>query len=175
MQWRAPVRIGLAAAVVLTVGCSNGAPQSASGAGSAPPAPPSPPAASAPTATPTATPTMVATTGSATAPGWVGQWTSDSCGDRGYRRRLHLTDDGKVNGRDWVSPCPPKVACAWSGIVDWSGTYVMRNNRISLSVTPSSALKGKVLMPDTLLWNVERHSVTEAGEGAGCVYRPPER
>lgn len=52
-----------------------------------------------------------------------GAWASPSCGERTWTRALRLEPDGTWVGRDLVSPCPPDVACVWSGIVERKGTW----------------------------------------------------
>ncbi len=51
-------------------------------------------------------------------------WSSASCGERGYERRITLREDGTYKGVDLVSPCPPNARCVWSGVIHYSGTWV---------------------------------------------------
>lgn len=63
----------------------------------------------------------------------VGRWTSPKCGARGYVRNLELLDGGRFNAEDRVSPCPPKVSCVWSGIVNRKGIWSLESNKVTLA------------------------------------------
>jgi hypothetical protein len=62
-----------------------------------------------------------------------GRWTSPKCGERAYVRNLELTDGGRFKAEDRVSPCPPNVACVWSGIVNREGMWSQEGNRVILA------------------------------------------
>jgi hypothetical protein len=114
--------------------------------------------------TPTPPPTTAPTTGGAA--NWVGSWESKSCGERKYIRQITLKDDGSVVGKDLVSPCPPKVACVWSGIVDWTGKYAAEGKTLRISETKPSGGGGKIKLPTELRWDAPAGAPAEGD----CVY-----
>jgi hypothetical protein len=81
---------------------------------SAPPAPP-PPVSPPPTPPPAAEPVDAATV--------AGTWLGPACGERKWVRTLVFDAAGTYTGRDPISPCPPDMACVWSGILDYAGTW----------------------------------------------------
>ena len=66
---------------------------------------------------------------------FVATWTSPECGERTYERRITLNPDFTFVGEDLVSPCPPDVACIWSGIVTWSGSWAVEGPALQLTET----------------------------------------
>lgn len=88
---------------------------------------------------------------------WVGTWSSPSCGDRTYERRIELTADLHANVEERVSPCPEGARCMWSGIVVFEGTYVATSDHVALTLgaplgaTPSGP--DLVDVPTHLTWN----------------------
>jgi len=134
------------------------------------------PTTDAPHATATAAPaTATAAPATATAPGpsttaarWVGSWESPNCGERKYVRWLTLKSDGKVIGQDRVSPCPPKVACVWSGIVAWKGEYVVAGDNLRLTVSSDAGGAAKTItLPTELRWDATSSAPAEGD----CTYR----
>ena len=93
--------------------------------GSTPPTPPEPAAPSPPVAPPPPEPTADGTR-------FVATWTSPSCGERTYERRITLNPDFSFVGEDRVSPCPPDTTCVWSGIVNWTGTWSIDGPKLAL-------------------------------------------
>src|SRR5688572_27968113 len=71
--------------------------------------------------------------GTAPAPDLVGAWSSASCAERGYERRIELRPDGTFSAEDLVSPCPPGARCMWSGIVSCRGRW--KNERVAIALT----------------------------------------
>ncbi|WP_433935671.1 hypothetical protein AB3662_13110 [Sorangium cellulosum] len=154
-----------------------------------PPAPPAepaePPTASAPTtqAPTTAAPTTAAPTASGPttpaqattpAPGGdalLGTWKSAACAPRKYERVLSFAKDGSFTAEDRVSPCPPRVACVWSGIVHRKGAFKRSGDTVSLSVAEASQGPGVQPFPTTLTVDAAG-GLAEAGEnGKPCPYQ----
>ena len=89
---------------------------------------------SLPMAPTTATaPEPVKTAGILSALAIPGSWTSPKCGARGYVRNLELGLDHRFKAEDRVSPCPPNVACVWSGIVNREGTWTHDAGKVTLA------------------------------------------
>jgi hypothetical protein len=98
----------------------------------------------------------------------MGSWQSGSCGARKYVRWITLEAGGKASGQENVSPCPPKVACVWSGIIPWKGEWKKTDQGVELTVT--SALTNDKMMqplPERLTWDAEASRLVEAGT---CPY-----
>jgi hypothetical protein len=76
-----------------------------------------------------------------------------------------------VTGIDAVSPCPPKVVCAWSGIVHWEGSWKLEDGRASLVLAKPKS--GPPLnLPAQLEWD---GAPVEVQGGARCLYtRAPQ-
>lgn len=153
-----------------------------------PPPPASPaepteaPAAQAPTtqAPTTQEPTTQAptTTAPTAAPGpggddaLLGTWRSAACGPRKYERVLSFAKGGSFTAEDRVSPCPPKVACIWSGIIHRKGAFKRSGNTLSLSVAEASQGPGAQAFPTTLSVDAATDAPVEAGEGGKpCPYQ----
>lgn len=87
---------------------------------------------------------------------WIGTWTSPSCGERTYERRIELTADLRANVEERISPCPEGARCIWSGIVVFEGTYVATGNTVALSLgEPLGKPQGGpdlIDVPDSLTW-----------------------
>jgi len=62
----------------------------------------------------------------------IGRWVAPPCGPRLFERRLSVRPDGTYTGQDRVSPCPPGDVCAWSGIVNFEGTWTPVPNGATL-------------------------------------------
>jgi len=100
----------------------------------------------------------------------VGSWLSPSCGERTYGRQLHLAADGTFQAQDLVSPCPPKVACVWSGIIHRQGTYTLADGKIVLTEKGEAGPQGKPL-PATLGVDSSTHAPFETDSaGKVCPY-----
>ncbi|MFT3773176.1 MAG: hypothetical protein QM820_47965 [Minicystis sp.] len=131
---------------------------------------PSPEGGSAPNPGPAApigpTTSQTATT---SAPGVAGKWSSASCGARAYERRLVLDSDGSFTAEDRVSPCPPNVACVWSGIVIRRGKYAMADGAIQLAVDGPNAGPGQPL-PPTLAMDASGAPAEVLDGGTRCPY-----
>ncbi|SDJ54429.1 hypothetical protein [Streptomyces indicus] len=64
----------------------------------------------------------------------VGTWISPRGGaDRAYERRITFERDGRFAMQERVAPCPPRVQCVWSGIVDIDGTYRIERGEVVLT------------------------------------------
>lgn len=120
--------------------------------------PPQVPATSAPTTEPSAPPS------DASAP--VGTWVSASCGQRTYPREITLAKDGSFTAADLVSPCPPDKKCVWSGIVDRSGTWAMKESTVILTVEKGADSKAGQAFPAQIPFT--NGVLTEDG---GCAYQ----
>lgn len=137
---------------VLSWGCTTTAP----GAGSQP----MPGTGAAPTLSPSAKPP-------APADKLEGTWRSDACGARKYRRVLKLEAGGAFEATDLVSPCPPQVACVWSGIVDRKGKWKLEGAAVRLTVEGEDPKAGSPLATP-LGW---AGGLLTEGDGA-CPYTP---
>lgn len=105
----------------------------------------------------------------ADASGWVGAWRSNPCGQRPYTRDLELKPKGVAVAHDRVSPCPPDVACVWSGIISYEGTWELKQERVRLKLERKTYPNMKAApLPTELSW-----SGGPVGEEAGvrCTYR----
>lgn len=120
---------------------------------------PQPAATSEPSAAPTATPTNDATA-------LVGHWESASCGERTYEREISLAQDGSFTAADLVSPCPPDKKCVWSGIVQRSGKWEMKESTLILTVEKGA--DGKAGQPFPAQIPFTNGVLTEDG---GCIYQ----
>lgn len=96
-----------------------------------------------------------------------GNWSSRSCGERKYERRITFAADGTFKSDDRVSPCPKGAACVWSGIVTRQGKYKLRGRKVRLTVEGNQDAKGTPL-PEELSF---RSGVLS--EGKGCDYSRP--
>jgi len=104
-----------------------------------------------------------------TTAGWLGSWRGGACGKRTYARDIELRAGGAVTVHDRVSPCPPKVACVWSGIVSFEGTWTLTGRRVTLELRRTTYPKMKTApLPDTLVWS-GKLVATESGNW--CSYR----
>jgi hypothetical protein len=175
--------ISLAAALAAAaVACDPGIPPGPT----APAGPTSSPSNPATTATPTTSPTDPAATPTATTAEptptassspelrWAGTWSSPSCADRTYERRITLKEDKTFRAEDRVSPCPPGVQCIWSGIVGWQGTYTLDEKGAVLTKTaggqggPGGAVK--IVSPLRLELDKATSSPAEVHAAGRCVY-----
>lgn len=77
-----------------------------------------------------------------------GRWISPSCGARAYERWITF-DFPAFEAHDRVSPCPPKVACVWSGIVSRKGTADIAGDTIRLTFEDPATGPG-VALPTSL-------------------------
>ncbi|WP_437970309.1 hypothetical protein WMF04_13870 [Sorangium sp. So ce260] len=154
-----------------------------------PPPPSSPAQPSEPPATATPVPTTQAptaqepttqatTTAPTAAPGpggddaLLGTWRSAACGPRKYERVLSFAKGGGFTAEDRVSPCPPKAACIWSGIIQRKGAFKRSGDTLSLSVADASTGPGGQPFPTTLTVDAATGAPAEAGEGGKtCVYK----
>ncbi|HLM72688.1 MAG TPA: hypothetical protein VK459_08350, partial [Polyangiaceae bacterium] len=101
-----------------------------------------------------------------------GTWSSPSCGDRAYERRLTLKDDKTFRAEERVSPCPPKVQCVWSGILFWQGTFASDEKGIVLTKTggADSGRGAKIESPLKLEVDKASGALVETRGGAKCPY-----
>jgi hypothetical protein len=135
--------------------------------------------------TPVPQPTMAATASadadasaapsSSSAPGgtarWIGDWVGEPCGARKYVRWIHVAAGGVVAGQERVSPCPKGVACVWSGIVEWNGSYTLEGEELVLTVTPPKAGgAAQASLPQRLTWDADTSSPREQLDGETCLY-----
>jgi hypothetical protein len=114
------------------------------------------------TAEPEAAPTAPANDTSAPA----GDWVSASCGQRTYAREISLGKDGSFSARDLVSPCPPDKQCVWSGIVDRSGKWAMKESTVILTVEKGADGKAGQPFPSQIPFT--NGALVEDG---GCTYQ----
>ena len=174
-------RTFLLGAALLLAGCPKSTTAGPTGSGPVPPPTATPPptvavataTATATAPTTTATTTATATVDPSTAP-WLGEWRSNSCGKRRYTRLLTLTADGQFSAQDRVSPCPPKVACVWSGIIDYSGSWRLEGNTMTLTHDPAKSSGPKTIpLLTTLTWSAGDKAPSEASDAGRCLYARP--
>ena len=131
--------------------------------------------APATTAPATATTTDQPTGATKPEPSVVGTWASPSCGERTYPRHIVFAPDGTFQSEDLVSPCPPKVACVWSGIVHRKGTYTVSGGKIALTPSGNPGPQGRPL-PDTLGIDPATGAPFEPADGSpACTYTRLEK
>lgn len=97
-------------------------------------------------------------------------WSSPSCGERTYERRLWLNPSFTYNTEERVSPCPPDVTCIWSGVVYTQGTWAEAEGLITFTETqgdPKAAPR-----PAALRWTEDRSGLLEMQGDTGCLYTP---
>jgi hypothetical protein len=124
------------------------------------------------TTTAPATTTTAPATTTAGSPGssLVGTWASPSCGERTYVRQIDFADGGTFSAADLVSPCPPKVVCVWSGIVNRKGTYAVAAGKIALTVDGSAGPQGKPLPASLGLDPATGAPFETDSSGKTCLY-----
>lgn len=115
----------------------------------------------------------VAAPPSAQSPTALGRFLSTSCGSRNYAREIELRQDGTFTAKDLMSPCPLGASCVWSGIMERSGTFVVRDATLTLTVTKGGELGGAQPLPLTL--TLERGNLVEAIANSTCAYAPPTK
>lgn len=101
--------------------------------------------------------------------GVAGRWSSPSCGERKYERRLVLAEDGSFTAEDRVAPCPPNVYCVWSGIVVRHGKYTAGEGAIQLASEGPSRGPGQPL-PGSLEIDATGAPVEVLADGTRCPY-----
>ncbi|HTN91002.1 MAG TPA: hypothetical protein VL242_45330 [Sorangium sp.] len=141
--------------------------------------PSGPPETQAPTASaPTQAPTGSASTTPAptTTPGpgeeaLLGTWRSAACAPRKYERVLSFAKGGSFAAEDRVSPCPPRVACIWSGIIHRKGGFKRSGDAVSLSVAEASQGPGGQPFPTTLTLDASGAPAETGADGKPCPYQ----
>jgi hypothetical protein len=102
----------------------------------------------------------------------IGTWSSPSCGDRRYERAIQFDISDNFHAQDLVSPCPPDVACIWSGIVYTEGRYLVAGEKVRLvidSTNPGSIAKA---FPEELLIDSKNNMLLEVSpQGERCPYQ----
>lgn len=123
------------------------------------------------TSTPTSTPTAPASTPAVEGDPWVGAWQSGPCGARKYPRWITIDAGGVLRGQERISPCPPNVACVWSGIIPWQGAWKKADGGIAITVT-SELTNDKMMkpLPERLTWDAAASVLVEAGSDPPCRY-----
>jgi len=103
----------------------------------------------------------------------VGAWSSPSCGERRYERRIQFTERGSFMAEDRVSPCPPNVVCIWSGIVFTTGTYTVEAGNLYLHPTQAGHGAGAHALPEMMFVDPATGAPMEVmSDGSRCVYVP---
>lgn len=97
----------------------------------------------------------------------VGAWSSPSCGERTHERFIHFTGEGRFSGEERIAPCPPDVACMWSGIHTFTGDWSVAEDTLTLALSSTDA-EGSVAdsWPRTLTYSGGRLLEGE------CLYGP---
>ena len=159
--------IGRALSLLLLVGCAGSAGQTSTDAAGTSGVDATSPPASDPSEPEVATPPDEPASG----PDLSGAWRGEACGDRTYPRELVFTKDQRFESNDLVSPCPPGVACVWSGIVTRSGAWSVEQTTILLKAdlpkdAPSGPASAVAPLPEQL---TRAHDILKDTEG--CAYR----
>lgn len=103
---------------------------------------------------------------------WVGEWSSPSCGNREFERRIKLREDGEFRGEDRVAPCPMGAQCMWSGLVLWSGTWEANSQRALLHEIDPPPGPIDAPRPRALHWIENADAPAElTPEGGRCLYK----
>lgn len=84
----------------------------------------------APPVAPASSPSVDTLLGKAPGVVFTGDWTSKTCPGRTYPRNLYINEEGEYAGLDLVSPCPKNVACMWSGLIGFAGTWRQDGDRL---------------------------------------------
>lgn len=94
-----------------------------------------------------------------------GRYDGPACGKREYVRQIDLRVDGSYEIQDLVAPCPPDVACMWSGILTFTGTWVETAQGIGVTEAPGA--QGPEGQP-----RAAAYTRTAGGlvDGEGCAY-----
>ncbi|MEM9693757.1 MAG: hypothetical protein AAGA56_14505, partial [Myxococcota bacterium] len=100
-----------------------------------------------------------------------GSFLSAACESRSYPRHLELDLAKKqLSLEDRISPCPPDVACVWSGIVERQGSFTLmappavgEPTRLEVTWKESGGGKGEPA-PAHFEWYESRGVLTEAGD-----------
>jgi hypothetical protein len=100
----------------------------------------------------------------------VGAWGSPACGARTYPRKIQFNNGGTFEAQDLVSPCPPKTACIWSGIVINKGTYVVEGGTIKLAVSQPGGPQAKPLPMAMAVDAATAAPVEMSPDGQRCAY-----
>jgi hypothetical protein len=133
------------------------------------------PTPSEPLSTPTNPPPATASPTPTAAPGatgsLVGSWTSASCGERAYPRQITFAEGGTFQAADLVSPCPPKVVCVWSGIINYKGRFAVSGSSVTLTVQDGGAGPGGRPFPTSLGLSANGAPL-ETADGKSCTYAP---
>jgi hypothetical protein len=106
----------------------------------------------------------------------LGTWRSEACGERGYAREMVFIEGGSYVGFDLISPCPPDVACVWSGIVTFRGAWTVAGETVTLAeegVIGSAGAMGSP-PPDTFAWPENGDPIRSRGGEVTCVYERAE-
>lgn len=91
-------------------------------------------------------------------------WSSPTCGARSWERRLELQPGGALYVQDRVSPCPPRVVCVWSGVVERRGAWALQDGELALDLEP---------VANTLVEPSPRHLRLDGAQlldDLGCAY-----
>jgi hypothetical protein len=85
-------------------------------------------------------------------------------------RKIQFNNGGTFEAQDLVSPCPPKTACMWSGIVLNKGTYVTQGGTIQLTITQAGGPQAKPLPTTFAIDPASAAPVETSPEGQRCLY-----
>ena len=96
-----------------------------------------------------------------------GTYASPHCGERKYLREVTFDQKG-FTAVDLVSPCPPNVACVWSGIVNRKGTYSIAGSRLELAIESEGAGPGGMAFPKFFM--LSESAIVETSGAGSCVY-----
>jgi hypothetical protein len=100
-----------------------------------------------------------------------GTWRSMACSARKYERRITFGADGTFTADDLVSPCPPNVACIWSGIVNRKGTYARSGDTVTLTVPGPADTRAQPLPASLTLDPASKAPTERATDGSVCLYQ----
>ncbi|HLM73568.1 MAG TPA: hypothetical protein VK459_12775 [Polyangiaceae bacterium] len=102
---------------------------------------------------------------------WEGAWSSRSCGAREFERLIKLQEGGELRGEDRVAPCPAGSQCMWSGIIFWSGSWMIDGDLVIVTEVNPPPGPVDAPRPTVLEWSEYTESPAErSAEGRLCAY-----
>ena len=100
----------------------------------------------------------------------IGSWTSPSCGERTYPRKIQFDAAGHFAAQDLVSPCPPDVVCFWSGILHHRGDYQVLETKIKLELSEPRTSTPRPFPEELLIVSSTGSLAERTPSGELCTY-----
>ena len=162
------------------MGCEGGTAEPGAPEPGTPPATPAatpatPPASpgGAPASTPApAEPKVNTLLGTADGITFIGNWTSPECGGRKYPRNIRFEGDNTYAGIDLLNPCPAGTPCVWSGMVGFSGLWMMGEKKVVLQEAGSAGGPGSP-HPTEFTADMEGNLIAQGCAYTRGLYIPP--